>query len=252
MLPLTENTELLPYGQLATRQWLLAQGVEVYQIDNALKSKKFESLARGVVARPGVPVEWQGVLASLYRMFECPVYVGGSSALAQHGLAHYIQLQTVIDIYASQPAPSWLNKLSCSIEFRWHTTGQIWDAEKLHAASSLKFVSLHQGCWLLASPEQAYLELLTKVPSVVSFEQADNIMQSLVNLSPRRLDVLLHACKHVLAKRLFFFFADRYQHAWRNKLQPKSYDLGAGKRSVIKGGSFNKTYQITVPEAFSG
>ena len=83
------------------------------------------------------------------------------------------------------------------------------------------------------------------------FEQADNIMQSLVNLSPRRLDVLLHACKHALAKRLFLFFADRYQHAWRNKIEPKNYDLGAGKRSVIKGGSFNKAYQITVPEALS-
>ncbi len=40
--------------------------------------------------------------------------------------------------------------------------------------------------------------------------------------------------------------------AWRNKIEPKNYDLGAGKRSVIKGGSFNKAYQITVPEAFSG
>ena len=252
MLPLSENTELLPFGQLATRQWLLAQGVKVYQIDNALKSKKLESLARGVVARPGVPVEWQGVLASFNRMFAHPVYVGAASALAQHGLAHYIQLQAIHDIYASQPAPSWLVKLSCVVEFRWHTTIQIWDVEKLLAANSLKSVPMHQGCWLLASPEQAYLELLAKVPSTTSFEQADNIMQSLVNLSPRRLDVLLHACKHVLAKRLFFFFADRYQHAWRNKLNPDNYDLGAGKRSVIKGGNFNKIYQITVPEAFSG
>lgn len=252
MRPVTENTELLPYGQLATRQWLLAQGAEVYQIDNALKTKKLEGLVRGVVARPGVPVEWPGVMASFNRMFTCPVYIGGASALAQQGLAHYIQLQTILDVYASHSAPSWLNKLSCGVEFRWHTTVQIWNAEKLLAAKSLKPVPLHQGSWLLASPEQAYLELLAKVPSLTSFEQADNIMQSLVNLSPRRLDALLHACKHVLAKRLFFFFADRYQHAWRNKLEPKDYDLGAGKRSVVKGGSLNQTYQITVPEAFSG
>ncbi|MCO4320987.1 type IV toxin-antitoxin system AbiEi family antitoxin domain-containing protein [Aliidiomarina quisquiliarum] len=252
MLPISENTVLLPFGQLATRQWLLAQGVEVYQIDNALKTKKLEGLARGVVARPGVPVQWQGVMASFNRIFAFPVYVGGASALAQHGLAHYIQLQTILDVYASQPAPSWLDKLSCGVVFRWHRTMQIWDAEKLLAANSLKPIPVHQGSWLLASPEQAYLELLAKVPSVTSFEQADNIMQSLVNLSPRRLDVLLHACKHILAKRLFFFFADRYQHAWRSKLDAKSYNLGAGKRSVVKGGSLNQTYQITVPEVFSG
>ncbi len=252
MLPISENTETLPFGQLATRQWLLAQGAEVYQIDNALKTKKLEGLAYGVLARPGVPVEWQGVAASLRRMSETPVYVGGVSALAQHGLAHYIQLQETLDLYALQAAPSWLSKLSCKTQFRWHTTVRIWDTEKLLTANSLKAVALHQGHWLLASPEQAYLELLVKVPSVTSFEQADNIMQSLVNLSPRRLDVLLHACKHVLAKRLFFFFADRYHHAWRNKLEPKNYDLGAGKRAVIEGGSLNKAYQITVPEAFNG
>lgn len=252
MRPFTENTELLPYGQLATRQWLLAQGVEVYQIDNALKAKKLEGLAYGVLARPGVPVEWQGVAASLRRIFETPVYVGGSSALAQHGLAHYIQLQTAIDLYSPQPAPSWLEKISCGTALRWHRTTQIWDTEKLLLANSLKPVALHRGHWLLASPEQAYLELLAKVPRVTSFEQADNIMQGLVNLSPKRLDALLHACKHVLAKRLFFFFADRYQHAWRNKLEPQNYDLGSGKRAVVESGKLNKTYQITVPEAFHG
>lgn len=252
MPPFSENTELLPFGQLATRQWLLAQGVEVYQIDNALKSKKLEGLVRGVLARPGVPVEWQGVVASLRRMSDTPVYVGGASALAQHGLAHYVQLQETIDVYSLQAAPSWLEKLPCSTGFRWHTTLLIWDAEKLLAANSLKAVTLHQGRWLLASPEQAYLELLAQVPKVTSFEQADNVMQGLVNLSPRRLDVLLHACKHVLAKRLFFFFADRCQHAWRNRLDPKAYDLGAGKRAVIKGGRLNKDYQITVPEDFYG
>lgn len=143
-------------------------------------------------------------------------------------------------------------KLPCRTQFRWHTTLRIWDTEKLHSANSLKAVPLHQGHWLLASPEQAYLELLALVPKVTSFEQADNIMQGLVNLSPRRLDVLLRACKHVLAKRLFFFFADRYQHVWRNKLDPRAYDLGAGKRAVIKGGHLDKAYQITVPETFHG
>lgn len=252
MLPLNDNTELLPYGQLATRQWLLAEGLQVYQLDNALKTKKLLGLTHGVLARPGVPVEWQGVAASLQRMFESPVYVGGLSALAEHGLAHYVQLQPTIDLYSSLPAPSWLDKVSCGVPLHWHTTTKIWDAEKLLATNSLKSIPLHQGHWLLASPEQAYLELLAKVPNAVSFEQADNVMQNLVNLSPRRLDALLGACKHVLVKRLFFFFADRYQHAWRAKIDPQNYDLGAGKRAVVTGGKFNNVYQITVPEAFHG
>lgn len=77
-------------------------------------------------------------------------------------------------------------------------------------------------------------------------------MQGLVNLSPRRLDSLLKACKHVQVKRLFLFFADRYQHAWRQKLQAEDYDLGAGKRSIVAGGKLDTTYNITVPEIFHG
>lgn len=75
-------------------------------------------------------------------------------------------------------------------------------------------------------------------------------MQGLVNLSARRLDALLKACKHVQVKRLFFFFADRYQYAWRKKLKVENYNLGAGKRRIVAGGKLDTTYNITVPEPF--
>ncbi|QEY59902.1 hypothetical protein FXF61_12400 [Pseudomonas sp. C27(2019)] len=32
----------------------------------------------------------------------------------------------------------------------------------------------------------------------------------------------------------------------------QNYDLGSRKRAVVESGKLNKTYQITVPEAFSG
>ena len=35
-------------------------------------------------------------------------------------------------------------------------------------------------------------------------------------------------------------------------LMYQNYDLGSGKRAVVESGKLNKTYQITVPEAFSG
>lgn len=238
---------LLPLGQVATRSWLLQQGLQVYEADNALKTGRLVALARGVFARPGLPVEWQGLAASLRRMSPNAVYVGGLSALAQHGLSHYASFTPEISFYSPLPKPGWLDRIDIAAKLNWFRTQRIWLLDEDFQTKSLKEIPLHEGYWLLASPELAYLELLTQVPKSVSFELADNIMQGLVNLSPRRLDFLLKHCQHVLAKRLFFFFADRYQYAWREHLDVKNYDLGTGKRSLIAGGKLVREYQITVP-----
>ncbi|MFA5704309.1 MAG: AbiEi antitoxin N-terminal domain-containing protein [Advenella sp.] len=77
------------FGQFVTRQWLLEQGVSKHSLDNAVKSKKLKLLSRGVLAREGVPIDWQGAIASINRMGTL-VYIGGISALIQQGLAHYV------------------------------------------------------------------------------------------------------------------------------------------------------------------
>ncbi len=77
-------------------------------------------------------------------------------------------------------------------------------------------------------------------------------MQGLATLSPRRLDEVLHRLKHVKAKRLFFWLAERQGHAWFKKLEPDSFDLGHGKRALAKGGKLYRKYLITVPEEMHG
>ena len=74
------------------------------------------------------------------------------------------------------------------------------------------------------------------------------LMQGLSNLSPRRLQKLLGDCRNIKVKRLFFYFADRHQHAWLKRLDKHAINLGEGKRMLIKGGKLDKTYLITVPE----
>lgn len=248
MIPL----EFLPYGQFVTRQYLFKQGLERYQLDNYLRQGKVYAISSGVYARLGVPIEWQGLAASLYKAVDSAVYIGGMSALVQHGLAHYVNFNSSVNFYSQAKKPLWFEKLDLNITRQWHRTARIWDEEKLIAAKSLQKQSINGGVWLLASPEQAYLELLTHLPDTVSFELADNIMQGLTNLSPKRLDALLKACKHVLAKRLFFFFAERYQYPWFKKLSHENYDLGTGKRMVVKEGRLDSTYQITVPRDLYG
>jgi hypothetical protein len=67
-------------------------------------------------------------------------------------------------------------------------------------------------------------------------------------LSPRRLEKLLADCRSIKVKRLFFFFADRHQHAWLKRIDRSQIDLGTGKRMLVKGGRLDPVYQITVPD----
>ncbi|WP_439373095.1 type IV toxin-antitoxin system AbiEi family antitoxin domain-containing protein [Bradyrhizobium sp. DASA03120] len=101
---------------------------------------------------------------------------------------------------------------------------------------------------MVSSPERALLEVLDELPDHESFETVDKLVESLSTLSPRRMQTLLQACQSVKAKRLFFFFADRQSHAWKNKINKDHVDLGSGKRMLVKGGVLDRTYQITVPK----
>jgi len=64
------------------------------------------------------------------------------------------------------------------------------------------------------------------------------------------VNTLLQSCLHNEAKRLFLFFATRYDYPWHKRVDVDAVDLGRGKRLVTRGGKLDKRYQITVPEAF--
>jgi Transcriptional regulator, AbiEi antitoxin, Type IV TA system len=89
------------------------------------------------------------------------------------------------------------------------------------------------------------LELLDELPDRESFHQADKLMEGLVSLSPRRLQKLLEDCKSVKVKRLFFFFADRHDHAWLKRIERERIE---GKRMLVRSGRLDPVYGITVPE----
>ena len=248
---------LLPYGMLATKKWLAEQGLSAHAIDNAVKTETLLLLATGVYSQYSRSVSWEGVVASMQRMGKTenavvpPVVVGGLSALSLSGLSQYLSLgkQPRIHLYAAGKLPTWLARLSLPVEFEGHSVSKLWPASVLDNKS---FIKEHE--WetevppvYFSCPEKAILELLVDLPDGVTFEHADELMQGLVNLSPRKLDALLKACKSVKAKRLFFWLAKRQNYPWFSKLNVEDYDLGSGKRVVAKGGKLDTDYLITVP-----
>lgn len=247
---------LLPYGLLATMRWLLSKGMSRHTVDNAIKSRKLTPLATGVYSRTGIPISWQSVVCSIQTMDENPTVVGGLSALSLLGYSHYLSTSktNVYHLYAENKLPTWLAKLQQGFNFKWHSTKKIWPATVLTDERYIRDLEWREGLpsVKLSCPEKAYLELLADVPTRVSFDHANEIMQGMTSLSPNKLTELLKACRSVKVKRLFFFLAEKQDYAWFKKLDVNDFDLGGGKRVIAHKGKFDNKYQITVPEHLYG
>ncbi|PJB70407.1 MAG: hypothetical protein CO093_07995 [Alphaproteobacteria bacterium CG_4_9_14_3_um_filter_47_13] len=252
---------LAPYGLVVTRSWLLSKGIKRHTLDNWIKSGQLSSLAYGVYKKPDTKVTWEGIVCSLQYMCCSDLCPGGVTALALQGLGHYSELgkHKTIHLYGRDALPTWINKLLTDVAFVRHNEGQLFnksDFLNLDHSAELSW-GLSEWPLRLSSPEKAFFEALLDVPDTISFEYADQLMQGLVNLSPRRLNKLLEHCTSIKVRRLFLWFAERHQHAWLKKTDVDCYTmesglLGSGKRMLAKGGKLDEKYMITVPEEMHG
>lgn len=253
--------------------WLEERGIASNLRAYYVKNGWLEQPTRSVYRRPRGALSWQQVVISLQTLLlRSPFIVGGRTALELQGFAHYLSHEIkTIHLYGPERPPGWLQKLNLPQRFVYHNSatlfrnepitfglgGFAWDISKGSGRdlSRLQGGSLTEMAWgqwdwplTLSQPERAYLEMLDELPRHESFHQADMIMQSAANFSPRRLQKLLVDCDSVKVKRLFFFFADRHHHAWLKRLDKKHIDLGKGKRLLVRGGKLDPVYLITVPE----
>ena len=260
----------LPEGLLVDARWMEQQGYYSSLRSQYVSAGWLEQATRGVFRRPRGTVSWEQVIISLQTLLGYPVSVGGRTALELQGYAHYLpQAQNAIHLYTDKKIPSWLSKLPVDQVFVVHNRSRFLPAPKLPfykpsltepvpedetiLDGALRITQWGQWEWplVISTPERAYLELLDELPQHETFHMADVIMEGLANLSPRRMQSLLENTQSVKVKRLFLFFADRHNHRWLNRITREKIHLGQGKRMIVKGGKFDATYQITVPEEFA-
>jgi len=115
-------TTHLPEGLLVDAGWLQRQGYS-----SGLRSKYvahgwLDQVARSVYRRPAAPLpapnedeglRWQHVVISLQTLLDCPVVVGGRTALELQGFAHYLTAAgpREIHLYGGKAPPGWVSKL---------------------------------------------------------------------------------------------------------------------------------------------
>nr|WP_273189876.1 type IV toxin-antitoxin system AbiEi family antitoxin domain-containing protein [Halomonas sp.] len=102
----------------------------------------------------------------------------------------------------------------------------------------------------MSAPERAIMEAMDELLDHESFHNLDLVFESLTTLRPKVLSALLHSCKKIKVKRLFFVFADRHDHHWRKHLDPAEFNLDSGDRALVTRGKIHPRYRIMVPEAF--
>jgi hypothetical protein len=265
----------LPEGLVADAAWLEKNGYS-----GALRKKYvahgwLDRIARSVYRRPAprLPQEgsekvlsWESVVISLQSLLDAHFVVGGRTALELQGFAHYLPStpQREVHLYGTATRPGWVLKLKVESRFVFHNAKRLFpndvvldvDSEGNDLVVRSSYVRQRWGKWdcplVLSSSERAILELLDEVPERETFHQADMLFEGLRNLSPRKLQPLLHACRSIKVKRLFLWFAERHRPPWLNALDRGGIDLGKGKRMLVKGGKLDPKFNITVPESLDG
>jgi len=235
-----------PQGTVITTDWLNKQSISRQSVNNYKKSGWLERIGQGAYKRKGDEVSWKGALYALQKLQGLSVHVGGRTAIELQGFGHYVKKssnQVILWKIPEVRLPSWFQ------EYDWEANLEVRSAtlfnREVDEFSQTKVENIELT---ISSAERAILEYLRDVPKDESIDEANYIMEGLSSLRPSVLQTLLEACNSVKAKRLFFYMAEHHNHAWFERLELSSIDLGSGKREIIKGGKLDKKYMIVVPE----
>ncbi|MVS99786.1 hypothetical protein GO014_12205 [Devosia sp. L53-10-65] len=248
--------EAVPAGFVVDARWLETHGVSRFLTRRYIESGWLERLERGVFRRPApqpAPLDWQSCVLSLQHIMHYQVHVGGISALGLHGYRHYLPLGAPPPMWLyGDDTPPWLSRLTLDAPLICRPLSLFSDpALGLTENQTGSTTTLPWGWTLrLSTPERAVLEALDELPEQESFHNLDMVFEGLTTLRPRPLTALLHSCRKIKVRRLFFVFADRHKHAWRERLNPEDFNLGTGDRALIAGGKIHPRYRIMVPPDF--
>ena len=263
----------LPPGLLVPASWLDEHGYYRQLLDHYVSSGWLESPAHGVYRRPGPPLKWQHVVASLLLTRKLPHHIGGSTALEHAGFGHYARMRgaETIRLFGPVKLPAWVRALPVPETFVVRTdamfeklpTPRAWldqqgrpvdehgrpVNETALGDNGLRISKWGESDWPLvySTEERAILEMLQDVPADESVHQAHVMLQGMVNIRPARMSLLLRHCGSIKVKRLFLALAERRHHAWFDHLDLRDVGLGKGKRALHAGGKLDPKYQITLP-----
>lgn len=238
-----------PQNCVVTSAWLEAHGVYRQLAHKYVAGGWIKKLHSGAFQRPGDQISWQGGLFAVQKQLELPIHLGGASLLGLRGYGQHIPAagKTPLNLYGGPGVelPKWFMR-------------QPWSKHVSYSRKTLfsKPVGLtkyttEQGLELISSGvERAFFEMIDDLAHL-DFDQVYEVCERLSGLRPQVLQELLEKCNSYKVKRIFCFMANRVSYPWFKKLNLKKINLGTGKRVIVKNGSFDSNYQITIPKKYA-
>lgn len=231
-----------PTNGLRTAESLREAGISSALLSYYARRHWLEKAARAVYKRPGDKQSWQVALHLLQTEMALPIHAGGLTALEVQGYGQYVAERPVfLCAQAGTRLPAWFAEVA-QVPVRFTASNLL----SLAPADSLHTMTVAGYAITLSTPERAALEMLAHVPRHIGFTEVFDVIGGLVGLRLGLLQPLLEGCTSIKVKRLFLYCAREAGHAWYGGIDRSRIDLGSGKREIVKGGTLDKEFLITV------
>jgi hypothetical protein len=238
----------IPKGVVLLTSWLKANGYSADLVKRYRGSGWLESIGFGANIRAGDDVDCFGALYTLQAQCGYSIHIGARSAFSILGKAHYLELDTKkIILFAANNEgrlPAWFKN------FDWEVEVELYSSDFIPPDLGLVNLTIKEFNIKVSNEIRALMECLHLVPSHQELTECYELMESMNNLHPKKVQELLVNCRSIKVKRLFLYLAEKSNHEWFKYLDLSKIDLGTGKRKIVEDGVLDKKYKITVPRTW--
>ncbi|BCA80749.1 type IV toxin-antitoxin system AbiEi family antitoxin domain-containing protein [Desulfuromonas sp. AOP6] len=224
----------LPQGMPLAMSHLKEFGVSRQLAHHYVQNGWLKQLGSGYYLRAGDKLTKAGAVASL-QANGVKVHIGGKSALAFKGFAHYLNMgEETITLYGhgTRKLPEWFQE-----QFRANLSNSTLFDERdtLAERHGVSRLDNEPNGPFISEPERAVLELLDSVPKQQTLEEGKQIMEGLYSLRSKKMQELLKICKKIKVKRLFWKVAEELKLPVLEKIDISGIDFGSSSDYSLQG-----------------
>ena len=224
----------LPLGMPVSTSHLKEFGISRQLAYRYVQYGWLKQLGYGYFLRAGDKLIEKGAVASL-QANGVKVHIGGKSALALKGFAHYLSMggeKLTLYAHKARKLPEWFQEhyvvhLSNSVLFK--------EQEALMDRLCVSRLDNEPNSPFVSEPERAVLELLDLVPKQQTLDEARQLMEGLQSLRSKKMLLLLKACKKIKVKRLFWKVAEELHLPVLKKIDKFEIDFGSKSDYTLPG-----------------
>ena len=236
--------QTVPPGVVLQASWLTGLGYSPELQKYYRNSGWLKAWGTGAMIRSNDQPGYEGAVYALQSQSGLSIHPGGRTALGLLGKAQYLELNaSQIWLFGGEEErlPAWFRNHPWPQKIKYKATSFL-PQEKGLIDLPLSGFSIK-----VSSATRAMMECLYLAPEKFDLVECFELMENLNGLRPQQVQELLEACTSVKVKRLFLYMAEKLNHSWFRYISLTNIDLGKGKRSLVKGGTYIPKYQITVP-----